>query len=94
MKRSSETGPTGDPKCPHCGNSFQTATPHGSPNLRLCATCKEVWEFMEPRSLLRQIIDGLEVVRRDEKSIGMGSRLAVSRAIRYLEDLEKKEKTG
>lgn len=37
------TGPNGLPKCPKCGNSSQNATPHGSPELRRCASCKTVW---------------------------------------------------
>jgi uncharacterized protein (TIGR02996 family) len=37
------TGPNGLPKCPKCGNSSQNAVPHGSPELRRCASCKTVW---------------------------------------------------
>ncbi len=36
-------GPTMEPRCPHCLNSFQNGTPHGSPNLRCCATCKTIF---------------------------------------------------
>ncbi len=37
-------GANGEPKCPKCQNSSQNAVPSGSPNLRRCASCKEVWE--------------------------------------------------
>lgn len=36
-------GPTGEHKCPKCGNSFQNAIPDGSPDWLRCATCKHVW---------------------------------------------------
>ncbi len=40
-------GPTGEPKCPRCGNSFQNGTPSGAPYHRRCATCKHVWELSQ-----------------------------------------------
>jgi uncharacterized protein (TIGR02996 family) len=37
-------GPSNEPRCPKCLNSFQNAIPEGSPNCRRCATCKIVFE--------------------------------------------------
>lgn len=42
--KSTEYGPTGSPRCPHCGNSLQNAWVHDEPNLQRCATCKHVFE--------------------------------------------------
>jgi uncharacterized protein (TIGR02996 family) len=36
-------GPTGEPRCPDCGNSMQNKTPHGAPSRKRCAHCKLVW---------------------------------------------------
>jgi hypothetical protein len=41
--KSEPVGPTGQPKCPKCGNSFQNIAPVGSPSHLRCASCKHVW---------------------------------------------------
>lgn len=40
-----ELGPTGDSKCPECGNSLQNTDTENSFGLRRCASCKTVFAF-------------------------------------------------
>jgi len=52
-QRATELGPGGSSKCPHCGNSLQNGVPHGSPELRRCATCKHIF-VAHPKCRLNQ----------------------------------------
>jgi len=49
----SEVGPSGGYRCPECGNASQNAVPHGSPTMRRCASCKQVWGTHLPWTVLR-----------------------------------------